>query len=77
MGGRRCSEKIPVASLIESHLLQLHRAIRDGEYIASAGDPESSMRRLELSPFIAYKDHIRGFVYDVFTGLLDEVGRDD
>lgn len=40
-------------------------------------DVRQSMRRLELTPFIAHKDHIRGFVYDVFTGLLDEVGRDD
>ena len=42
-----------------------------------AEDVRQSMRRLELTPFIAHKDHIRGFVYDVFTGMLDEVGRDD
>jgi carbonic anhydrase len=32
-----------------------------------------SMQRLHLSPFLAHKDHIRGFVYCVTTGLLDEV----
>ena len=32
-----------------------------------------SMQRLHLSPFLPYKDHIRGFVYCVTTGLLDEV----
>ncbi|MCY3851740.1 MAG: carbonic anhydrase [Acidimicrobiaceae bacterium] len=32
-----------------------------------------SMQRLLRSPFILDKDHIRGFVYDVTTGLLDEV----
>ncbi len=32
-----------------------------------------SMQRLHLSPFLLHKDHIRGFVYCVSTGLLDEV----
>ena len=32
-----------------------------------------SMKRLHLSPFITHKDHIRGFVYSVETGLLTEV----
>jgi carbonic anhydrase len=45
-------------------------------FVDPVADVRQSMRRLELSPFIAYKHHIRGFVYDVFTGLLDEVGRD-
>ena len=36
-------------------------------------DVAQSMRRLQLSPFIAYKDHVRGFVYDVTTGELHEV----
>jgi len=36
-------------------------------------DVAQSMRRLERSPFIAHKDHIRGFVYDVTTGELHEV----
>lgn len=33
-------------------------------------DTRQSMRRLELSPFVPYKDHISGFVYDVTDGLL-------
>jgi carbonic anhydrase len=36
-------------------------------------DTRQSMRRLQLTPFVPHKDHIRGFVYDVDTGLLDEV----
>jgi carbonic anhydrase len=39
-------------------------------------DTRQSIRRLELSPFIPHKDHIRGFVYDVETGRLDEVTSD-
>jgi len=37
-------------------------------------DVRQSMRRLDLTPFVPFKDHIRGFVYDVATGLLEEVG---
>lgn len=36
-------------------------------------DVRQSVQRLVRSPFIFHKDHIRGFVYDVATGLLDEV----
>lgn len=36
-------------------------------------DVRQSIHRLRTSPFIAHKDHVRGFVYDVDTGLLDEV----
>lgn len=32
-----------------------------------------SIRRVRACPFIPVKDKIRGFVYDVRTGLLDEV----
>ena len=38
-------------------------------------DVAQSMMRLEASPFVQHCDHIRGFVYDVETGLLDEVAR--
>ena len=38
-------------------------------------DVGQSMQRLEMSPFIAHKDHIRGFVYDVHDGLIQEVKR--
>ena len=46
-------------------------------FIDPVADVRQSIRRLHLSPFIRHKEHIRGFVYDVATGLLDEVGRDD
>ena len=40
-------------------------------------DPDSDVRqsiaRLQASPFIAHKEKIRGFVYDVATGRLNEV----
>lgn len=35
-------------------------------------DVVESMRRLQSSPFLPYKDHIRGFVYDVADGRLHE-----
>ncbi len=44
--------------------------------LESFGDPAADVRqsieRLRVSPFITYKDNIRGFVYNVKTGLLDE-----
>jgi carbonic anhydrase len=36
-------------------------------------DTKQSMKRLAMTPFVMHKEHIRGFVYDVSTGLLDEV----
>jgi carbonic anhydrase len=36
-------------------------------------DVRQSMKRLELSPFIGFKDHISGFVYDVHSGVLNPV----
>lgn len=36
-------------------------------------DTQQSMRRLQLTPFVAHKDYVRGFVYDVDTGRLHEV----
>ena len=36
-------------------------------------DTRQSIQRLRQTPFIPYKEHIRGFVYDVDTGLLHEV----
>ena len=35
-----------------------------------------SMNRLGHSPFVIYKDNIRGFVYDVESGQLNEVDSD-
>jgi carbonic anhydrase len=36
-------------------------------------DVRQSIRRIEASPFVPHKDNIRGFVYDVETGRLNEV----
>ena len=40
-------------------------------------DPEKdvaqSIARIKANPFIPHKDHVRGFVYDVKTGTLNEV----
>ncbi|MFM7252458.1 MAG: beta-class carbonic anhydrase [Ilumatobacteraceae bacterium] len=36
-------------------------------------DVLQSINRLRHSPFVRYKDHIRGFVYDVADGRLHEV----
>jgi len=37
-------------------------------------DVRQSMARIQASPFIPRKDAVRGFVYDVETGALREVG---
>ena len=37
------------------------------------GSVRASIARIEASPFIAHKDSIRGFVYEVETGRLREV----
>jgi carbonic anhydrase len=36
-------------------------------------DVAQSLLRIQASPFIPYKDDVRGFVYDVKTGRLREV----
>lgn len=36
-------------------------------------DVAQSIRRLRMTPFVPYKDHIRGFVYDVTSGTIEEV----
>ncbi len=36
-------------------------------------DVRQSMKRLQHSPFVLHKDHIRGFVYHVTDGRLHEV----
>ena len=36
-------------------------------------DVRQSIRRIQASPFIPHKDNVRGFVYDVRTGRLNEV----
>lgn len=37
------------------------------------GDVRQSMARVQASPFIPHKEHVRGFVYDCATGRLREV----
>jgi carbonic anhydrase len=37
------------------------------------GDVRQSIARIKASPFIPHKEQIRGFVFDVDTGLLREV----
>ena len=38
------------------------------------GDVRQSIARIKASPFVPHKDAIRGFVYEVETGRLREVG---
>ena len=38
-----------------------------------ADDVVHSIRRILASPFVPIKDSVRGFVFDVATGRLDEV----
>lgn len=42
-------------------------------FIDPYADTRQSINRLQHSPFVKYKDHIRGFVYDVLDGRLHEV----
>ncbi|MGH7763346.1 MAG: beta-class carbonic anhydrase [Candidatus Dormibacteraceae bacterium] len=37
------------------------------------GDVEQSIARIKASPFIPHKTNVRGFIYDVKTGRLNEV----
>jgi len=39
-----------------------------------ARDVRQSIARIKASPFVPHKDQIRGFVYDVRSGRLEEVG---
>ena len=39
----------------------------------AARDVRQSIARIAASPFIPHKDQVRGFVYDVATGRLNEV----
>jgi carbonic anhydrase len=44
------------------------------EAFASAEDDvKQSIARIEASPFIPHKKNVRGFVYDVKSGRLNEV----
>jgi carbonic anhydrase len=39
-------------------------------------DVRQSIARIKASPFIPHRDSVRGFVYDVTTGRLEEVQSD-
>ena len=36
-------------------------------------DVRQSMHRIQMTPFVQHKEHVRGFVYEVETGRLREV----
>jgi carbonic anhydrase len=62
------------------HEIEQDCGIRPWWALESFRDPAQSvrqnMKRLQLSPFITHKMHIRGFVYDVDDGNLYEVSAD-
>jgi carbonic anhydrase len=59
------------------HELEDESGVRPSWALESFRDPYTDVRqsinRLQLSPFVKHKDHIRGFVYDVADGKLHEV----
>jgi carbonic anhydrase len=62
---------------------EFRRAIQDDTGIKPPWSPESftdlnadvrsSIGRIKASPFVPHRDSVRGFVYDVVTGKLNEV----
>jgi len=38
-----------------------------------SADVRQSVRRITANPFVPHRDQVRGFVFDVATGRLDEV----
>ncbi|MEU9984208.1 carbonic anhydrase [Streptomyces sp. NPDC050856] len=42
-------------------------------FVDVEADLRQSILRITSSPFVPYKDSVRGFVFDVATGLLEEV----
>lgn len=68
-------EKLDEAQL--RHDLEAEVGVRPCWSVETFNDPyqdvAQSIRRLQLSPFLRHKDHIRGFVYDVNDGRLNEV----
>jgi carbonic anhydrase len=67
-------QKVEAAALVDE--LESETGIRPEWSVESFQDPyqdvQQSIRRLQASPFLAYKDHIRGFVYQVDDGRLVE-----
>ncbi|MEY4633983.1 MAG: hypothetical protein RLZ18_1355 [Actinomycetota bacterium] len=62
------------------HQIEAECGIKPWWALETFGDPyvdvRQSMARLHHSPFVVHKDHIRGFVYDVDSGALNEVEAD-
>ncbi len=59
------------------HDLESELGVKPSWAIEAFSDPyadvRQSMQRIQVSPFIPHKGHVRGFVYDVTDGLLHEV----
>ena len=57
--------------------IEAETGIRPNFALEAFSDPEEdvrqSIRRIKANPFVPVKDKIRGFVYDVKTGQLNEV----
>ncbi len=57
--------------------IQADTGIKPAWAAEAFGDPDNDVRqsiaRIKASPFIPKKDQVRGFVFDVATGLLNEV----
>lgn len=48
-----------------------------GSFADPAADVARSLRELSHNKFLAHRDHLRGFVFDIETGKLDEVEAGD
>src|SRR5215472_3068013 len=59
-------------------LIEADTGIRPAFALEAFADPARDVRqsiaRIKASPFVPHKDQIRGFVYDVRSGRLEEVG---
>ena len=57
--------------------IEAETGIRPSFALEAFSDPEEdvrqSIRRIQANPFVPVKDKIRGFVYDVKSGQLNEV----
>jgi carbonic anhydrase len=57
--------------------IQQETGIKPAWAAESFTDPDEDVRqsigRIKASPFIPHKDRVRGFVFDVATGKLNEV----
>ena len=57
--------------------IEAETGIRPNFALEAFSDPEEdvrqSIRRIKANPFVPVKDKIRGFVYDVKIGQLNEV----